>query len=161
MFVAAHRPQTFFKPFITRNPVREFRIVRSIEDGRHVFLQVIQSLNSSESDVVTTDFVDTDGDDRVIERWSAVAPCSRRTVGQQRPVLIPHGAGGRRLQAVASAVYGNHRSFSKSDDVSGCSQPDGGRAFASVQIWLAAPSKLRRSEGPRRRRFSKAKIPES
>jgi high affinity sulfate transporter 1 len=64
----------FFEPFIERNPVRYVRIVRSIEDGRHVFLHVFQSLNHGESEWVTTDFFDTDSDDRVIEHWDVVAP---------------------------------------------------------------------------------------
>ncbi len=64
----------FFEPFIDRNPVRYIRIVRSIEDGQHVFLHAFQSLNHGESEWVTTDFFDTDADDRVIEQWGVVAP---------------------------------------------------------------------------------------
>jgi SulP family sulfate permease len=64
----------FFEPFIERNPVRDVRIVRSIEDGRLVFLQAFISLNHGESEWVTTAFFDTDADDRVIEHWSVVAP---------------------------------------------------------------------------------------
>ena len=64
----------FYEPFIERNPVRYIRIVRSIEDGRHVFLHVFQSLHNGESEWVTTDFFDTDDDDRVIEHWGVVAP---------------------------------------------------------------------------------------
>jgi len=56
----------FFEPFIERNPVRYIRIVRSIEDGRHVFLHAFQILNQGESEWVTTNFFDTDADDRVI-----------------------------------------------------------------------------------------------
>jgi high affinity sulfate transporter 1 len=63
----------FFEPFIERNPVRYVRIVRSIEDGRLVFLQVFLSLNHGESEWVSTDFFDTDSDDRVIEHWDVVA----------------------------------------------------------------------------------------
>jgi predicted SnoaL-like aldol condensation-catalyzing enzyme/anti-anti-sigma regulatory factor len=69
----------FFEPFIARNPIRYVRIVRSIEDGRHVFLHVFQSLNNGESEWVTTDFFDTDADDRVIEHWGVVAPYSGHT----------------------------------------------------------------------------------
>jgi high affinity sulfate transporter 1 len=64
----------FIEPFIERNPVRYVRIVRSIEDGRHVFLQAFLSLNRGESEWVTTNFFDTDPDDRVIEHWDVVAP---------------------------------------------------------------------------------------
>ncbi len=64
----------YFEPFIERNPVRYVRIVRSIEDGRHVFLHVFLSLNHGESEWVSTDFFDTDSDDRVIEHWDVIAP---------------------------------------------------------------------------------------
>jgi predicted SnoaL-like aldol condensation-catalyzing enzyme len=64
----------FYEGFIERNPVRYVRVVRSIQDGRHVFLHVFQSLNKGESEWVTTDFFDTDSDDRVIEHWGVVGP---------------------------------------------------------------------------------------
>ena len=69
----------FFEPSIERNPVRYIRIVRSIEDGRYVFLHAFQSLNHGESEWVTTNFFDTDADDRVIEHWGVVAPYSGHT----------------------------------------------------------------------------------
>jgi sulfate permease, SulP family len=64
----------FIEPFVERNPVRYVRVVRSIEDGRRVFLHVFLSLNDGESEWVTTNFFDTDPDDRVIEHWDVVAP---------------------------------------------------------------------------------------
>ena len=36
----------FFEPFLERNPVREFKLVRALQDGRHVFVQVYQNLNN-------------------------------------------------------------------------------------------------------------------
>ena len=64
----------FFKPFVERNPSRDIRILRSIEDGRHVFIHATQSLNDGESEWVTADFFDTDADDRIIEQWGVVVP---------------------------------------------------------------------------------------
>mgnify|MGYP001812155337 CR=1 FL=1 len=69
----------FFEPFLERNPVRDIRVIRAIEDGRHVFLHAYQSLNDDESEWVTTDFFDTDTDDRIIEHWDVIAPYAART----------------------------------------------------------------------------------
>ena len=83
----------FFEPFVERNPVRYVRVVRSIEDGRHVFLQAFQSLNHGESEWVTTDFFDTDADDRVIEHWGVVAPYPGPTdSGRPRSTVRPRSA---------------------------------------------------------------------
>lgn len=64
----------FCEPFIERNPVRNIEVVRGIEDGRHVFLHVYQSLNDGQARWVTADFFDTDDDDRVIEHWDVISP---------------------------------------------------------------------------------------
>jgi predicted SnoaL-like aldol condensation-catalyzing enzyme len=69
----------FFEPFLERNPVRDIRVVRAIEDGPHVFLHVYQSLNDGESEWVTTDFFDTDADERIVEHWDVIAPYAART----------------------------------------------------------------------------------
>lgn len=63
----------FFEDFIARNPKREIEIVRGWEDGRYVFLQAYQSLNDGEFRYVTTDFFDTDVDDKVIEHWDVIS----------------------------------------------------------------------------------------
>ncbi len=60
--------------FVERNPVRYVRVVRTIEDGRYVFLQGFQSLNRGKDQWVTTDFFATDANDRIVERWQVVAP---------------------------------------------------------------------------------------
>ncbi len=39
----------FFEPFIARNPVRDIRIVRSLVDGNHVFVQAYQDINNGEA----------------------------------------------------------------------------------------------------------------
>jgi high affinity sulfate transporter 1 len=64
----------FFDAFIERYPDRYVRIVRSIEDGRYVFLHAFRSMDHGASEWVTTDFFDMDPDDRVIEHWDVVAP---------------------------------------------------------------------------------------
>lgn len=62
----------FFEPFLTRNPVRDIRIIRSIEDGQYVFVHVFQSLNHGESRWVTMDMFDTDENDLIIEHWDVI-----------------------------------------------------------------------------------------
>jgi len=64
----------FFEPFIKRNPKRDIQIVRGLEDGQYVFVHAYQSLNDGESQWVTTDFFDTDGNDKIIEHWDVIAP---------------------------------------------------------------------------------------
>lgn len=62
----------FFEPFIQRNPIRDIRIIRSLVDGQYVFVHVYQSLNNGKSEWVTTDFFDTDEDDKIIEHWDVI-----------------------------------------------------------------------------------------
>lgn len=69
----------FFEPFIARTPERDIRVIRSIVDGRYVFVHVFQSLNGGEAEWVTTDFFDTDEDDKIIEHWDVIAPYTART----------------------------------------------------------------------------------
>lgn len=68
----------YFEGLVDRHPVRDVEVVRSIEDGRRVFLHVIHRLDNGESAWVATDFFDTDADNRVIEQWGVVAPLSER-----------------------------------------------------------------------------------
>ena len=63
----------FFEPFIARNPVRDIQVIRSIVDGQYVFLHVYQSLNNGENEWVTTDFFDTDENDKIIEHWDVIS----------------------------------------------------------------------------------------
>jgi predicted SnoaL-like aldol condensation-catalyzing enzyme len=69
----------FFEPFIGRNPVRDIRVIRALEDGRYVFLHVYQSLNDGQTEWVTTDFFDTDADERIVEHWDVIAPYAAHT----------------------------------------------------------------------------------
>ena len=63
----------FFEPFIERNPVRDIRVVRSIVDGRYVFVHVYQDINNGEARWVTTDLFDTDENDKIVEHWDVIA----------------------------------------------------------------------------------------
>ena len=69
----------FFEPFIERNPKRDIQIIRALEDGQYVFLHVYQSLNDGEAEWVTTDFFDTDENDKIIEHWDVIAPYTAQT----------------------------------------------------------------------------------
>ncbi|MGB7448599.1 MAG: nuclear transport factor 2 family protein, partial [Ornithinimicrobium sp.] len=63
----------FFEGFVRRNPVRDIQIVRSFQDGRYVFLHVLQSLNDGEFRYVTADIFDTDEAGLLIEHWDVIA----------------------------------------------------------------------------------------
>ena len=69
----------FFDGFLARNPVRDIRVLRGWQDGRHVFLHVFQSLNHGEFEYVTADFFDSDEDERIIEHWDVIAELAGRT----------------------------------------------------------------------------------
>lgn len=62
----------FFEPFIARNPKRDIQIVRALEEGQYVFIHAYQSLNDGEMEWVTTDFFDTDQNDKIIEHWDVI-----------------------------------------------------------------------------------------
>lgn len=69
----------FFEPFIARNPKRDIQVIRSIVDGQHVFLHVYQSLNDGAAQWVTTDFFDTDENDKIIEHWDVISEYAAAT----------------------------------------------------------------------------------
>lgn len=60
----------FFLPFLDRNPERDIRIVRAIEDGPYVFCSAFQSLNGGAAKWVTMDLFYTGSDDRILEHWN-------------------------------------------------------------------------------------------
>jgi predicted SnoaL-like aldol condensation-catalyzing enzyme len=62
----------FFEPFLARNPERDIKVVRGIEDGRYVFLHVAQTLGDT-THWVTADLFDTDENDRIVEHWDTIA----------------------------------------------------------------------------------------
>lgn len=63
----------FFKDFIVRCPERDIQIVRGWEDGQYVFVQAYQNINNGEREWVTTDFFDTDENDKMIEHWDVIS----------------------------------------------------------------------------------------
>lgn len=69
----------FFEPFIARNPIRDIQIIRGLEDGQYVFVHAYQSLNNGEVEWVTTDFFDTDADDKIVEHWDVISEFVRQT----------------------------------------------------------------------------------
>ena len=69
----------FFEPFIQRNPDRDIRIIRSLVDGQYVFVHVYQNLNNGQAEWVTTDFFDTDENDKIIEHWDVISKYSDST----------------------------------------------------------------------------------
>lgn len=69
----------FFAEFTQRNPVRDIQIVRGWEDGQYVFVQAYQNINNGEAQWVTTDFFDTDENDKIIEHWDVISAYSDST----------------------------------------------------------------------------------
>ena len=63
----------FFEPFLERYSVRDIRVIRSVADEQHVFLQVFQDINNGEAKWVTTDLFDTDQNDKIIEHWDVIS----------------------------------------------------------------------------------------
>ena len=63
----------FFEPFIKRNPSRDIQIRRALVDGQYVFVHAYQDINNGEAKWVTTDFFDTDENDKIIEHWDVIA----------------------------------------------------------------------------------------
>lgn len=63
----------FFEPFIERNPKRDIQIIRGLVDGQYVFIHAFQRLNDGAAKWVTTDFFDTDENDKIIEHWDVIA----------------------------------------------------------------------------------------
>ena len=69
----------FFEPFIARNPGRDIRVVRALQDGRYVFLQAYQNINDGEAEWITTDFFDSDENGKIVEHWDVIAPVAYGT----------------------------------------------------------------------------------
>jgi len=80
----------FFEPFLERNPHRHIEVMRGWEDSRYVFLHVFQSLhvfqrlNGGEAESVTTDFIDTDSDGKVVEHGDNVEPVPEHDVNSSK-----------------------------------------------------------------------------
>lgn len=65
--------------FVERNTEREFEVVRALEDGQHVFVQVYQRLNGGAAEWSTMDFFDTDDNDKIIEHWDVIEAFAAKT----------------------------------------------------------------------------------
>ena len=63
----------FFKGFIERTNDRDIRIIRTIEDGNFVFVQVYQDIDNGDAKWITTDMFDTDENDKLVEHWDVIA----------------------------------------------------------------------------------------
>ncbi|MCB1359319.1 MAG: nuclear transport factor 2 family protein [Maritimibacter sp.] len=81
----------FFTPFLERNPVRDIQVLRSIEDGRFVFVHVYQNLNHGAAEWVTADIFDTDEAGRIVEHWDVIAAYEWPTVSGRSMVDGPTG----------------------------------------------------------------------
>lgn len=79
----------FFADFHRRNPIRDIEIVRGFEDGRYVFLHVVQNLNYGEFSYVTADIFDTDDDAKMIEHWDMIGEMVDTTVSGHSQVGGP------------------------------------------------------------------------
>ncbi len=79
----------FFADFTERNPIRDVDIVRAFEDGRYVFLHVVQNLNHGQHRYVTADIFDTDDDAKLIEHWDIVAELRDTTASGRSQVEGP------------------------------------------------------------------------
>ncbi len=64
----------FFKDFLERTKDRDIRVIRAIEDGNFVFVQVFQDIDNGEAKWITTDMFDTDDNDKLIEHWDVISP---------------------------------------------------------------------------------------
>lgn len=80
---AADREQVIeaFEDLTARHPVRDVRVVRGIQDGRHVFLHVFQSLDRGATRFVAAEFFEADEDGRLVRHWDATAPFAENHAG--------------------------------------------------------------------------------
>ncbi|MFY0674768.1 MAG: ester cyclase [Bacteroidia bacterium] len=73
----------FFADFLKRNPKRDIKIVRAIEEGQYLFLHAHQILGDGETQWVTMDFFDTDHNGKIIEHWDVIAEyCGQTASGR-------------------------------------------------------------------------------
>lgn len=82
----------FFLPFLDRNPDRDIRIVRAIEDGPYVFCSAFQSLNGGTAKWVTMDLFYTGSDDRILEHWDVISEYVASTPSGEDMVGGPAGS---------------------------------------------------------------------
>ena len=66
--------KAFFKDFLERTSTRDIQVIRTIEDGNYIFVQVYQDIDNGAAKWVTMDLFDTDENDKIIEHWDVIAP---------------------------------------------------------------------------------------
>lgn len=79
----------FFTDFVVRYPERNIEVIRGWEDGNHVFLQAFQTLNNGDRKYVTTDFFDTDENDKLIEHWDVITRLGATSPSGHTPIDGP------------------------------------------------------------------------
>ncbi len=62
----------FFEPFIEAHPARDIRLVRTLVDGRYVFVHAAQHLDGGAARWVTADLFEVDGNERIVEHWDVI-----------------------------------------------------------------------------------------
>lgn len=63
----------FFEPFMKRCPVRDFKLLRALQEGSKVFVHVFQDINNGDAQWITADFFDTDSEGRIVEHWDTIS----------------------------------------------------------------------------------------
>ncbi|MEL6303956.1 MAG: nuclear transport factor 2 family protein [Bacteroidota bacterium] len=63
----------FFSGFLERTKNRDIRLIRTLEDGRFVFVHAYQDIDNGTAKWITTDMFDTDANDKIIEHWDVIA----------------------------------------------------------------------------------------
>lgn len=79
--------KAFFQDFFQRNPERQIKIIRYIEDNNFVFLHVHQYLNQGQTQWVTADIFRADESGRIVEHWDVIEAYQAPVDGQVDPIL--------------------------------------------------------------------------
>lgn len=64
----------FFSGFLERTSTRDIQLIRTLEDGRFVFVHAYQDIDNGSAKWITTDLFDTDENDKIVEHWDVIAP---------------------------------------------------------------------------------------
>lgn len=112
----------FFEPFVERNPKREIKIVRALQDDRWVFVSAYQSLNDGEAQWVTMDMFYTDPDGKILEHWDTIAPYDANLLsgedmvdGPTEPTTSANTAGNKEVVLEFTKQVLQQRDFEKID----------------------------------------------
>lgn len=140
----------FFEPFLERNPVRDIRIVRELEDGPWVFVSAYQSLNNGDAQWVTMDMFYTDPDGLILEHWDTIAAFEANTAsgedmvgGQSTPDASADTEGNKTLvreyvkQVLQEGDHAKLSNFVADDLIQHAGTIGAGRE--GLAAWLASP----------------------